>query len=44
MVGLDGERQGAWAAMAVVTSLMAAARRELNRSLAETVTTTFGRH
>jgi signal transduction histidine kinase len=37
MVGLDGERQGAWAVMTDVTSLVAAARGELNRSLAETV-------
>ena len=37
MVGLDGERQGAWAVMTEVTSLVAAARGELNRSLAETV-------
>ena len=37
MVGLDGERQGAWAVMTDVTSLVAAARGELNKSLAETV-------
>ena len=37
MVGHDGERQGAWAVMTDVTSLVAAARGELNRSLAETV-------
>ena len=37
IVGLDGERQGAWAVMTDVTSLVAAARGELNRSLAETV-------
>ena len=37
MVGLDGERQGAWAVMTDVTSLVAAARGELNQSLAETV-------
>jgi signal transduction histidine kinase len=37
MVGLNGERQGAWAVMTDVTSLVAAARGELNRSLAETV-------
>jgi signal transduction histidine kinase len=37
MVGLDGERQGAWAVMTDVTSLVAAARGELNRFLAETV-------
>jgi signal transduction histidine kinase len=37
MVGLDGERQGAWAVMTDVTSLVAAARGELSRSLAETV-------
>jgi signal transduction histidine kinase len=37
MVGPDGERQGAWALMADVTSLVAAARGELSRSLAETV-------
>lgn len=35
--GLDGEKQGAWAVMTDVTSLVAAARGELNRSLAETV-------
>jgi signal transduction histidine kinase len=37
MVGLDGVRQGAWAVMTDVTTLVAAARGELNRSLAETV-------
>jgi signal transduction histidine kinase len=37
MVGLDGERHGAWAVMTDVTSLVAAARGELSRSLAETV-------
>ena len=37
IVGLNGERQGAWAVMTDVTSLVAAARGELNRSLAETV-------
>jgi signal transduction histidine kinase len=37
LVGLKGERQGAWAVMSDVTSLVAAARGELNRSLAETV-------
>lgn len=37
MVGLNGEQQGAWAVMTDVTSLVAAARGELNRSLAETV-------
>jgi signal transduction histidine kinase len=37
MVGLNGERQGAWAVMTDVTSLVAAARGELHRSLAETV-------
>jgi len=37
VVGLDGERHGAWAVMTDVTSLVAAARGELNRSLAETV-------
>jgi signal transduction histidine kinase len=37
IVGLDGEGQGAWAVMTDVTSLVAAARGELNRSLAETV-------
>jgi hypothetical protein len=37
MVGPDGERQGAWALMADVTSLVAAARGELSRSMAETV-------
>lgn len=36
-VGVDGERQGAWAVMTDVTSLVAAARGELSRSLAETV-------
>lgn len=35
--GLDGEPHGAWAVMTDVTSLVAAARGELNRSLAETV-------
>ena len=37
MVGLNGERQGAWGVMTDVTSLVAAARGELSRSLAETV-------
>jgi signal transduction histidine kinase len=37
MVGPSGERQGSWAIMTDVTSLVAAARGELNRSLAETV-------
>ena len=37
MVGLNGEQQGAWAVMTDVTSLVAAARGELSRSLAETV-------
>ncbi|SDR71634.1 PAS fold [Nocardioides scoriae] len=37
MVGGHGERQGAWALMTDVTGLVAAARGELNRSLAETV-------
>jgi signal transduction histidine kinase len=37
IVGIDGERQGAWAVMTDVTGLVAAARGELNRSLAETV-------
>jgi K+-sensing histidine kinase KdpD len=37
MVGQDGEVQGAWAVMTDVTSLVAAARGELSRSLAETV-------
>jgi signal transduction histidine kinase len=37
MVGRNGELQGAWAVMTDVTSLVAAARGELNRSLAETV-------
>jgi signal transduction histidine kinase len=37
LVGPQGERQGAWAVMTDVTSLVAAARGELNRSLAETV-------
>jgi nitrogen fixation/metabolism regulation signal transduction histidine kinase len=37
MVGLDGEQQGAWAVMTDVTTLVAAARGELSRSLAETV-------
>ena len=36
-VGLNGELQGAWAVMTDVTSLVAAARGELHRSLAETV-------
>ena len=37
IVGLNGERQGAWAVMTDVTRLVAAARGELNKSLAETV-------
>ena len=37
MTGPNGERQGAWAVMTDVTTLVAAARGELNRSLAETV-------
>ncbi|MCW2791340.1 MAG: domain S-box [Nocardioides sp.] len=37
IVGINGERQGAWAVMTDVTGLVAAARGELNRSLAETV-------
>ena len=37
MTSLDGERHGAWAVMTDVTSLVAAARGELSRSLAETV-------
>jgi signal transduction histidine kinase len=37
MTGAKGERRGAWAVMTDVTSLVAAARGELNRSLAETV-------
>jgi signal transduction histidine kinase len=37
IVGINGERQGAWAVMTDVTSLVAAARGELNRTLAETV-------
>ena len=37
MVGIDGEAHGAWAVMTDVTTLVAAARGELNRSLAETV-------
>ena len=37
IVGLDGTPQGAWAVMTDVTSLVAAARGELSRSLAETV-------
>jgi signal transduction histidine kinase len=37
VLGLNGERQGAWAVMTDVSSLVAAARGELNRSLAETV-------
>jgi signal transduction histidine kinase len=37
IVGPDGESQGAWAVMTDVTSLVAAARGELSRSLAETV-------
>ena len=37
MLGPDGEPQGSWAVMTDVTTLVAAARGELNRSLAETV-------
>lgn len=37
IVGPHEEQQGAWAVMTDVTSLVAAARGELNRSLAETV-------
>jgi signal transduction histidine kinase len=37
ILGINGERQGAWAVMTDVTTLVAAARGELNRSLAETV-------
>jgi signal transduction histidine kinase len=37
ILGINGERQGAWAVMTDVTSLVAAARGELNRTLAETV-------
>lgn len=37
IVGIDGARQGAWAVMTDVTSLVAAARGELARSVAETV-------
>lgn len=37
IVGPQGERQGAWAIMTDVTTLVAAARGELSRSLAETV-------
>lgn len=37
IVGQNGERQGAWAIMTDVTGLVAAARGELSRSLAETV-------
>lgn len=37
ITGPRGERQGAWAIMTDVTNLVAAARGELNRSLAETV-------
>lgn len=37
IVGIHGEQQGAWAVMTDVTGLVAAARGELNRSLAETV-------
>ena len=37
MTGPQGERQGSWAVMTDVTTLVAAARGELNRSLAETV-------
>ena len=37
ILGVDGRRQGAWAVMTDVTSLVAAARGELSRSLAETV-------
>ncbi|MCW2831139.1 MAG: signal transduction histidine kinase, partial [Aeromicrobium sp.] len=37
IVGVNGERQGAWAVMTDVTSLVAAKHGELSRSLAETV-------
>jgi nitrogen fixation/metabolism regulation signal transduction histidine kinase len=37
IAGPNGERQGAWAVMTDVTSLVAAARGELSRTLAETV-------
>ncbi|MGO4255682.1 histidine kinase dimerization/phospho-acceptor domain-containing protein [Marmoricola sp. RAF53] len=37
IAGSDGEPQGAWAVVTDVTSLVAAARGELNRSMAETV-------
>ncbi|MCW2792866.1 MAG: histidine kinase [Nocardioides sp.] len=37
ILGLDGQRQGSWAVMTDVTNLVAAARGELNRSLAEVV-------
>ena len=37
ILGAGGRRQGAWAVMTDVTSLVAAARGELSRSLAETV-------
>jgi signal transduction histidine kinase len=37
ILGVDGKRQGAWAVMTDVTTLVAAARGELSRSLAETV-------
>jgi signal transduction histidine kinase len=37
IAGPNGERQGAWAVMTDVTSLAAAARGELSRTLAETV-------
>jgi signal transduction histidine kinase len=37
ILGLGGAQQGAWAVMTDVTSLVAAARGELTRSLAETV-------
>ena len=37
IVDINGQRQGAWAVMTDVTGLVAAARGELNRSLAETV-------
>lgn len=37
ILDVNGERQGAWAVMTDVTSLVAAARGELSRTLAETV-------
>lgn len=41
IVGVDGSRQGAWAITSDVTRVVAAARGELSRSLAETVNHTL---